>query len=109
MPIEIKKEIQLEIAHVLFIDMVGYSKLSINDQHTAVEELNQIVRASEQFQRAETASRLLKIPTGDGMAMVFYTSRLRSARWRSAARLRNIRVYNFGWESTAVPLAGLWM
>ena len=74
MPIEIKKEIQLEIAHVLFIDMVGYSKLSINDQHTAVEELNQIVRASEQFQRAEAASRLLKIPTGDGMAVVFYSS-----------------------------------
>src|SRR6266852_2762370 len=74
MPIEIKKEIQLEIAHVLFIDIVGYSKLSINDQHAAVEELNQIVRASEQFQRAEAASRLLKIPTGDGMALVFYTS-----------------------------------
>ena len=74
MPIEIKKEIQLEIAHVLFIDMVGYSKFSINDQHTAVEELNRIVRASEQFQRAEAASRLLKIPTGDGMAVVFYTS-----------------------------------
>src|SRR5438477_888433 len=44
---ESKKEIQLEIAHVLFIDIVGYSKLSINDQHAAVEELNQIVRASE--------------------------------------------------------------
>src|SRR5213595_9007 len=70
----VKKEIQLEIAHVLFIDIVGYSKLSINDQHAAVEELNQIVRASEQFQRAEAASRLLKIPTGDGMALVFYTS-----------------------------------
>src|SRR5437868_9621814 len=71
---EIKKEIQPEIAHVLFIDIVGYSKLSINDQHAAVEELNRIVRASEQFQRAETASRLLKIPTGDGMALVFYTT-----------------------------------
>ena len=71
---EIKKEIQPEIAHVLFIDIVGYSKLSINDQHAAIEELNQIVRASEQFQRAEAASRLLKIPTGDGMALVFYTS-----------------------------------
>src|SRR6059036_2498544 len=70
----IKKEIALEIAHVLFIDIVGYSKLSINDQHAAVEELNKIVRASEQFQRAEAASRLLKIPTGDGMALVFYTS-----------------------------------
>jgi len=74
MSLEIKKEIQLEIAHVLFIDIVGYSKLSINDQHAAVEELNQIVRASEQFQRAEAADRLLKIATGDGMALVFYTS-----------------------------------
>jgi TolB-like protein/class 3 adenylate cyclase len=74
MPSEVKKEIQLEIAHVLFIDIVGYSKLSINDQHATVEELNQIVRASEQFQRAEAASRLIKIPTGDGMALVFYTS-----------------------------------
>jgi TolB-like protein/class 3 adenylate cyclase/Tfp pilus assembly protein PilF len=74
MSVESKKEIQLEIAHVLFIDIVGYSKLSINDQHAAVGELNQIVRASEQFQRAEAANRLLKIPTGDGMALVFYTS-----------------------------------
>src|SRR6478736_1900388 len=69
-----KKEIELEIAHVLFIDIVGYSKLAINDQHAAVEELNQVVRASEQFQRAEAADRLLKIATGDGMALVFYTS-----------------------------------
>ena len=69
-----KKEIQLEIAHVLFIDIVGYSKLSINEQHAAVEELNQIVRASEQFQKTEAGNRLLKIPTGDGMALVFYTS-----------------------------------
>src|SRR5438045_8510278 len=74
MSTEIKKQIQLEIAHVLFIDIVGYSKLSINDQHAAVEELNQIVRTSEQFQRAEAAGRLLKIATGDGMALVFYTS-----------------------------------
>src|SRR5438445_1478935 len=71
---EAKKEIQLEIAHVLFIDIVGYSRLSINDQHAAVEELNQVVRSSEQFQKAEAANRLLKIPSGDGMALVFYTS-----------------------------------
>src|SRR5437867_5007331 len=74
MPAEVKKEIQLEIAHVLFIDIVGYSKLSINDQHAAVEKLNQIVRASEQFQKAEVEARLIKIPTGDGMALVFYKS-----------------------------------
>src|SRR5437879_6270467 len=74
MSAQVKKEIQFEIAHVLFAGNVRYSKLSINDQHAAVEELNQIVRASEQFQRAEAANRLLKIPTGDGMALVFYTN-----------------------------------
>src|SRR6266576_718018 len=74
MSAEVKKEIQLEIAHVLFMDIVGYSKLSINDHNRAVEELNQLVRASEQFQLAEAAGRLLKIATGDGMALVFYTS-----------------------------------
>jgi len=74
MPAEIKKEIQLEIAHVLFIDIVGYSKLSINEQRAAVAELNEVVRVSKQFQEAEAASRLIKIPTGDGMALVFYTS-----------------------------------
>src|SRR5437899_3262375 len=74
MSTEVKKEIQLEIAHILFIDIVGYSKLSSNDQHAAVEELNQIARASEQSQRTEATGRLIKIPTGDGMALVFYTS-----------------------------------
>src|SRR6201993_2810729 len=74
MPAEVKKEIQLEIAHVLFIDIVGYSRLSINQQHAAVDELTQVVRATEQFQKAETAERLIKIATGDGMALVFYTS-----------------------------------
>ena len=74
MSAEIKKEIQLEIAHVLFIDIVGYSKLSINDQRAAIDELTQAVRASEQVQNAEAAARLIKIPTGDGMALVFYKS-----------------------------------
>jgi TolB-like protein/class 3 adenylate cyclase/Flp pilus assembly protein TadD len=74
MAAEAKKEIQLEIAHVLFIDIVGYSKLSINEQHAAVDKLTQIVRATEQFQKAEAADRLIKIATGDGMALVFYTS-----------------------------------
>jgi TolB-like protein/Tfp pilus assembly protein PilF len=74
MSAEVKKEIQLEIGHVLFIDIVGYSRLSIDDQHAAVQELNGVVRASEQFQQAEAGGRLLKIPTGDGMALVFYAS-----------------------------------
>src|SRR6187431_916662 len=74
MSVESKREIQLEIVHVLFIDIVGYSKLSINEQRAAVDEVTQIVRATEQFQKAEAADRLIKIPTGDGMALVFYTS-----------------------------------
>ena len=74
MPTEIKKEIRLEIAHVLFIDIVGYSKLSINEQHAAVDQLTQIVRVTEQFQKAEASERLIKIAAGDGMALVFYTS-----------------------------------
>src|SRR6266481_6311625 len=74
MSVELKKEIELEIAHVLFLDIVGYSKLSVNEQHARVEELNEIVRLSEQFRKAEAASRILKIPTGDGMALVFYKS-----------------------------------
>jgi len=74
MPTEVKKEIELEIAHVLFIDIVAYSKLSVSEQHARVEELNEIVRLSKQFRKAEAAGRLLKIPTGDGMALVFYKS-----------------------------------
>src|SRR5437016_13486740 len=74
MSAEVKKEIQLEIAHVLFIDIVAYSKLSVNEQHAAVEELNQIVRASEQCRSAEAAGKLLRLPTGDGGALVFRTS-----------------------------------
>jgi hypothetical protein len=64
MAAEAKKEIELEIAHVLFIDIVGYSKLSINEQHAVVDELTYVVRASEQFQKAEASDRLIKIPTG---------------------------------------------
>src|SRR5712672_789309 len=71
---EVKKEIQLEIAHVLFIDIVGYSKLSINEQRAVVDELTTIVRSSDQYRKAEATGRLIKIPTGDGMALVFYTS-----------------------------------
>src|SRR5437764_7720945 len=74
MSAEVKKEIELEIAHVLVVDIVGYSKLSVNEQHARVDELNGIVRLSEQYQKAEAANRILKIPTGDGMALVFYRS-----------------------------------
>ena len=74
MSAELKKEIRSEIAHVLFLDIVGYSKLLINEQQALLETLNQIVRATQEFQTAENAGRLIKIPTGDGMALVFYSS-----------------------------------
>src|SRR6267143_2062996 len=74
MAAEVKKEIQIEIAHVLFMDIVGYSKLLINEQRAIRDTLTQIVRNTEEFRTAEVDGRLIKIPTGDGMALVFYKS-----------------------------------
>src|SRR6201984_1649368 len=74
MAAEIKKQIQLEIAHVLFTDIVGYSKLPINEQRALIECLNEIVRGTDEFKAAEAAGRLIKIPTGDGITLVFYHS-----------------------------------
>jgi TolB-like protein/class 3 adenylate cyclase/Tfp pilus assembly protein PilF len=74
MAAEVKKEIQLEIAHVLFTDIVGYSKLPILQQRAVVERLNEIVRGTDEFKAAETAGRLITIPTGDGITLVFYDS-----------------------------------
>jgi TolB-like protein/class 3 adenylate cyclase/Flp pilus assembly protein TadD len=72
MAAEVKKEIELEIAHVLFADIVGYSKLPVTEQRALIDQLNEIVRSTDEFQAAEKAGRLIKIPTGDGMALVFY-------------------------------------
>jgi TolB-like protein/class 3 adenylate cyclase/Tfp pilus assembly protein PilF len=74
MSTEIRKQIRLEIAHVLFIDIVGYSKLLINQQRALLDTLNTIVRASDEFRTSDAGGRLIKIPTGDGMALVFYDS-----------------------------------
>jgi TolB-like protein/Tfp pilus assembly protein PilF len=74
MSAEVKKEIQLEIAHVLFIDIVAYSKMASDDQRAAIEQLNQIVQSTDEFRKEETENRLLKLATGDGMALIFYHS-----------------------------------
>jgi TolB-like protein/class 3 adenylate cyclase/Tfp pilus assembly protein PilF len=71
---EVKKEIQLEIAHVLFTDIVGYSKLPTDQQRAAVERLNEVVRGTDEYRVAKTAGRLITIPTGDGITLVFYHS-----------------------------------
>jgi TolB-like protein/Tfp pilus assembly protein PilF len=65
---------QLEIAHVLFADIVGYSKKPIDQQSELLGELNRVVRATEQFRAAEAAGKLVRLPTGDGMALAFFTS-----------------------------------
>jgi adenylate cyclase len=74
MAAEIKREVKLEIVHVLFLDIVGYSKALTDEQQELVDRLNQVVRGSEEFQKAAAADRLIKIPTGDGMALIFYNS-----------------------------------
>src|SRR5438552_4229205 len=71
MAAETKKEIGLEIGHVLFIDIVGYSNLLINEQSEQIQKLKEIVRGTEQFRLAEAAGKLLRLPTGDGGALVF--------------------------------------
>jgi TolB-like protein/class 3 adenylate cyclase/Tfp pilus assembly protein PilF len=74
MPEEEKTKLRLEIAHVLFIDIVGYSKLLIDEQSEALHDLNQIVRNTEAMRDAEAAGQLIRLPTGDGMALVFTSS-----------------------------------
>jgi TolB-like protein/class 3 adenylate cyclase/Flp pilus assembly protein TadD len=74
MPTETSKEIELEIAYVLFIDIVGYSKLVTHEQRRLLDLLNEIVREAEHFRSAEAKSRLITVPTGDGMALVFYNT-----------------------------------
>src|SRR5437879_1821519 len=66
--------VKLEIGHVLFIDIVSYSKLLITEQSEQLQTLKEIVRATEQFRIAEAARKLLRLPTGDGGALVFRTS-----------------------------------
>src|SRR5436309_10990681 len=71
---EQKSKLRLEIAHVLFIDIVGYSKLRINEQSAQIDTLRDIVRGTEQFHAAEAEGKLLRLPTGDGGALVFRTN-----------------------------------
>src|SRR5213079_595592 len=74
MPSERSSEVKFEIGHVLFIDIVGYSKLLINEQSEQIQKLKEVVRATEQFRIAEAEGKLLRLPTGDGGALVFRTS-----------------------------------
>ena len=67
-------DVQLEIGHVLFLDVVGYSKLLINEQRERLQTLNEIVRSTAQFRASDASGMLVRIPTGDGMALIFRDS-----------------------------------
>src|SRR6266480_526926 len=71
---ERKADLHLEIAHVLFMDVVGFSKLLINDESEILAQLNQLVRDTPHFREAEAAGKLIRLATGDGMALVFSNS-----------------------------------
>jgi TolB-like protein/class 3 adenylate cyclase/Tfp pilus assembly protein PilF len=74
MPAEPRPDLPLEIAHLLLIDVVGYSKLLVNEQIEMLQELNQIVRGTESFRAAEASGKLIRVPMGDGMALLFFRS-----------------------------------
>src|SRR5882757_910742 len=74
MPFEHPSDVKFEIGHVLFIDIVGYSKLMINEQSEQIQKLKEIVRGIEQVRLAEAEGKLLRLPTGDGGALVFRIS-----------------------------------
>src|SRR6266576_2947290 len=74
MSAETSRDLRLEIAHVLFIDIVSYSKLLHNQQSEVLRELNEVVRGTEKFRSAESGRTLLRLPTGDGMALIFRES-----------------------------------
>jgi len=73
MTTELESDAELEIGHVLFMDIVGFSKLLVDEQTKCSSHLNQIARNTEQFRIAEAAGRLIRLPTGDGMVLVFFT------------------------------------
>jgi class 3 adenylate cyclase len=74
MPATQEPHLHLEIAHILFMDVVGYSKLFVNEQREMMQQLNQLVRKTAQFQTSEANGKLISIPSGDGMALVFFQS-----------------------------------
>jgi TolB-like protein/Tfp pilus assembly protein PilF len=74
MPASQKSQLHLETAHILFLDVVGYSKLLVNEQREVLQQLNEVVRAAPQFRQSNADGKLIRIATGDGMALVFFQS-----------------------------------
>ena len=94
---ESKPDLPLEIAHLLLTDVVGFSKLLLNEQIELLQKLNQIVRGTESFRSAEASGKLNRVPTGDGMALLFFRNLEEPVRCAF-----NINVVSSG-ESLPVP------
>jgi hypothetical protein len=95
MPSEQPSELKFEIGHVLFIDIVGYSKLLINEQSEQLQTLKEIVRGTEQFRLAAAEGKLLRLPTGDGVALFFGPTRKHqfSVPWKSPKEHDALRAF----------------
>src|SRR5438552_17371951 len=74
MPAKLKSDLHLETAHILFLDVVGYSRLLVNEQREVLQQLNEVVRGAPQFRKSSAAGKLIRIASGDGMALVFFQS-----------------------------------
>jgi len=69
-----EEKIRLEIVHVLFVDLVGYSKMLIDDQREVLRQMNEVIRATAEFRKADAARQVIPLPSGDGMALVFLSN-----------------------------------
>ena len=102
-PTESSSDVKFEIGHVLFIDIVGYSKFLINEQSEQIQTLKKIVRGTEQFRAAEAEGKLLRLPTGDGGALVFRNSPEAPVlcALEISKELKSHPDFTFAWEFTA--------
>ena len=94
---------EFEIAHVLCTDIVGYSKLMTDEQTGHLGKLNELVQHNEQVRRADALGKLIRIPTGDGIVLVFFTSPQAPVECavELAKRCKRIRKFRCAWAFTA--------
>ena len=111
MSAKLKSDPHLAIGHVLFLDVVGYSKLLVNEQREVVHQLNQIVRKTAQFRKSDARGKLISIPSGDGMALVFFESPEEPVQCalEISRVLKIIRAFDSAWACTATRLTRLRM
>src|SRR5438045_984790 len=91
MPVDATIDPKFEIGHVLFIDIVGYSKLLIGEQSELIHELKEVVATSEQVRVAQEQGRLVSLPTGDGVSLIFVPTRSATQMFRRNSSERDLK------------------